>query len=259
MEHFTYGLTTPIIAYAMACVGSALGLRCTARAMRSDGRTKRAWLAMASIAIGSGIWTMHFIAMLGFSVNDSPIRYDVPLTLLSLVVAIVVVSGGIFTVGYGKRVGIAVLLGGLGTGLGVAAMHYTGMAAVQVYGTLSYQSRLVALSVVIAIAAATAALLIMLWVRSLSGALGAALVMGVAVAAMHYTGMAAVQFNLAASAEPLTGAEGMDFLFPMALFMTIFLMTALIFVGLFPANEDDGLSGPEQEPELDIWGNPVQP
>lgn len=265
MEHFTYGLTTPIAAYVMACIGSALGLRCTARALSSSGGTKRAWLTMASIAIGSGIWTMHFIAMLGFSVTGSPIRYDVPLTLASLVVAIVVVSAGIFTVGYGTKVVRALVLGGIGTGLGVATMHYTGMAAVHVYGSLTYHIDLVALSVAIAVAAATAALVIMLWVRSLLGALGAALVMGVAVAMMHYTAMAAVQFELTANPAPLTGAEGMDFLFPMAMAMTIFLVVATIFVGLFPADEDnhdDATHKPPVEPNqhttTNIWGQPAQ-
>lgn len=239
MEHFSYGLVTPIASYIMACVGAAVGLRCTARAMSARGGAKRGWLVMAAIAIGSGIWTMHFIAMLGFSVNDSPIRYDIALTVISLFVAMIVVGAGIFIVGYGRHVGRSVFFGGVGTGLGVATMHYTGMAAVQVFGNLTYDVELVALSVVIAIAAATAALLIMLWVRSLSGALGAALVMGVAVSAMHYTGMAAVRFDLIASPPPLTGASGMDFLFPMALGMAIFLVTALIFVGLFPADEVD--------------------
>lgn len=266
MEHFTYGLTTPIAAYVMACVGSALGLRCTARALNSSGGTKKAWLAMAAIAIGSGIWTMHFIAMLGFSVNNSPTRYDVLLTVISLVVAIIVVSAGIFTVGYGTNVKRSVLLGGLGTGLGVATMHYTGMAAVQVAGKLSYEIYLVGVSVVIAIAAATAALLIMLWVRSLRGALGAALIMGVAVAAMHYTGMAAVRFELEAGTSQPTGAKAMDFLFPMALAMTIFLVIATIFVGLFPADEysdDDGGGDPQPTGEntqgaTNLWGQPAQ-
>lgn len=250
LNHFTYGLTTPIVSYVMACIGAALGLRCTARALSTSGVEKRAWLLTAAFAIGSGIWTMHFIAMLGFGIDGVTVRYDVPLTLLSLGVAVVVVGLGVFTVGYGKRVGRSVLLGGIGTGVGVAAMHYTGMAAVQVPGNVTYDVQLVALSVVIAIAAATAALLIMLFVRTLVGALGAALIMGVAVSAMHYTGMAAVRFNLTVGYDPIDGAAAMDFLFPMALGMAVFLVSALIFVGLYPADEDsDDLT---DEPAADV-------
>lgn len=238
LNHFSYGLVTPVVSYLMACVGAALGLRCTARALSAHGG-RVGWLLTAAIAIGSGIWTMHFIAMLGFRVEGSPVRYDVPLTLISLVVAIVVVGAGVFTVGYGKSPARSVLLGGIGTGLGVATMHYTGMAAVQVNGTVRYDMRLVAMSVVIAVAAATAALLIMLWVRTLSGAIGASMVMGVAVSAMHYTAMAAVRVKPDLNPDPMTGASSDVFLFPMVLSLGVFLLVALIFVAAFPSEGDD--------------------
>ncbi|MGH3326029.1 MAG: MHYT domain-containing protein, partial [Streptomyces sp.] len=83
MHHFTYGWLTPTLSFVMACVGSALGLRCTVRALAATGRSRRNWLLTAALAIGSGIWTMHFIAMLGFGVSGSAIRYNVPLTVLS--------------------------------------------------------------------------------------------------------------------------------------------------------------------------------
>ncbi len=134
MHHFSAGWLSPVLSYAMACVGSALGLRCTVRALTAEGRSRRNWLLTASVAIGSGIWTMHFIAMLGFGVTGSAIRYDVPLTLLSLLVAVLVVGAGVFTVGYGPARLRSLLLGGLGTGLGVAAMHYLGMAALRLHG-----------------------------------------------------------------------------------------------------------------------------
>ena len=91
MDHFSAGWVTPVLSYAMACLGSALGLRCTVRALESDGASKRNWLTLASFAIGSGIWTMHFVAMMGFIVEGTPIRYEVQLTVLRLVTAIAVV------------------------------------------------------------------------------------------------------------------------------------------------------------------------
>src|SRR5579859_6385225 len=80
-----FGWATPVLSYVMACVGAALGLRCTVRALDSTGRVKRNWLLAGAVSIGAGIWTMHFIAMLGFAVTGTEIRYGVSLTLLSLV------------------------------------------------------------------------------------------------------------------------------------------------------------------------------
>src|SRR3954454_9158275 len=100
-----YGWLTPVLSYAMAVLGSALGLRCMVRALAADGRSRRNWLLTGATAIGIGIWTMHFIAMLGFTVTGTEIRYDVPLTLLSLLVAILFVGVGAFAVAYGRHRG----------------------------------------------------------------------------------------------------------------------------------------------------------
>ena len=216
MDHFSAGWVTPVLSYAMACVGAALGLRCTVRALEADGASKRNWLTLASVAIGSGIWTMHFVAMLGFSVEGTPIRYDIPLTVLSLLMSIGVVAAGVFTVGYGRSRVTSVAFGGIGTGLGVAAMHYTGMAALDLHGTVDYDPRLVIASVAIAIVAATAALTLTLVVRGPVLATLAALVMGLAVSTMHYTGMYAVSVTLAPSSATLSGATATEFIFPLA-------------------------------------------
>ncbi|MGH8824726.1 MAG: MHYT domain-containing protein [Jiangellaceae bacterium] len=237
MEHFSYGLLTPIVSYLMACTGAAIGLRCTVRALGATGSTRRNWLLMGATAIGSGIWTMHFIAMLGFGITGSAVRYDVPLTLLSLVVAIAVVGLGVFTVGYGRSTSRSLVLGGLGAGLGVATMHYTGMAAVQVNGTLGYNAGLVALSVMIAVAAATAALWIVIRVQRFSGAMIAALVMGVAVSAMHYTAMAALRAGIAEADATLSGATAMEFIFPLSLGMAGFLLVTSVFIAVSPVDD----------------------
>lgn len=158
MDHASFGWLTPTLSYVMACVGSALGLRCTVRALATTGPSRRNWLITAASALGTGIWTMHFVAMLGFGVSGTEIRYNVPLTVLSLIVAMLVVGAGVFAVGYGKKRARSLALGGLTTGLGVASMHYLGMAAVRLHGRVGYDPWLVALSVLIAVAAATAAL-----------------------------------------------------------------------------------------------------
>src|SRR5262245_11976946 len=93
-----FGWATPVLSYVMACVGAALGLRCTVRALESTGRVKRAWLSAAAVSLGAGIWTMHFIAMLGFAVTGTEIRYAVWLTLLSLLAPIVLTWAGLLVV-----------------------------------------------------------------------------------------------------------------------------------------------------------------
>ncbi|MGW6902115.1 MHYT domain-containing protein [Streptomyces sp. NBC_01727] len=234
LHHFSAGWLSPVLAYVMAGIGSALGLRCTVRALTAEGRSRRNWLVTASVAIGSGIWTMHFIAMLGFGVSGSAIRYDVPLTLLSLVVAMAVVGAGVFTVGYGRSRWRSLLLGGLGTGLGVGAMHYLGMAALRLHGRIGYELPLVVLSLVIAVAAATAALWAAVVVRGTAGAVVASLVMGAAVCSMHYTGMAAVRIELDPRRTVLDGATAMEFVFPLAVLLGSFLFLASAFVALSP-------------------------
>jgi len=101
VHNFSYGLLNPGLAYAMSCLGAFPGLRCVTIARVHAGRAKARWLALAAVSIGAiCIWTMHFIAMLGFSVPGDPIRYNVPVTAGSMVLAVGVVGVGLFIVGY---------------------------------------------------------------------------------------------------------------------------------------------------------------
>ena len=158
IDGFSYGLVTPVAAYVMACVGSALGLRCVVRTVHDEPGWRLGWLALGATALGCGIWTMHFIAMTGFSVEQTSVTYDVPLTVLSLIVAIVVVSAGVFIVGYRGATRTSLTVAGGVTGVGVAMMHYLGMFAMRLNGDLRYNVFTVAMSLVIALVAATAAL-----------------------------------------------------------------------------------------------------
>ncbi|MEY9968961.1 NO-binding membrane sensor protein with MHYT domain [Streptacidiphilus sp. MAP12-16] len=186
MNGFTFGWINPLLAYLVASVGAALGLRCTVRALALPPERRRGWLFLAASSIGCGIWTMHFVAMLGFSVTDATIVYAIPLTLASLLVAVVVVGIGVFYVGYRPQGPVTLLVGGALTGCGVAGMHYMGMAAMEVNGTVGYDLPTVALSVGIAVFAATAALWMTLNIRGLWAALASALVAGVAVCAIQH-------------------------------------------------------------------------
>ncbi|NUS56294.1 MAG: hypothetical protein HOV66_15775 [Streptomycetaceae bacterium] len=233
-----FGWVAPAVSYVMACVGGALGLRCMVRALAAGGRQRRGWLLQSSVAIGTGIWTMHFIAMIGFAVTGSAVRYDAALTFASLLVSIVVVGFGVFVVGYVRARSAALALGGPIMGVGVAAMHYLGMNAMHVSGRVRYDTGMVALSVLIAVVAATVALWFTLTMHTPPAALGASLVMGLAVTAMHYTGMAAAHIRVEMDAPPPAGASGMDFIVPMTVLLGSYLFLAWAFVALSPTSGD---------------------
>jgi NO-binding membrane sensor protein with MHYT domain len=236
--NFSYGALNPVLAYLVSCMGCFLGLRCTTRARASAGRSRAYWLTLATLAISTtGIWVMHFIAMLGFTVPNQTIRYNVPVTLASMLAAILVVGGGLFIVGFSPPGPRPLLAGGVIIGIGVAAMHYTGMAAVEVSGErLSYNPLLVAVSVIIAVTAGIAALWAALTLDTVWSTVIAALIMGVAVSGMHYTGMAALRVYSAPGQAGSTAwsASGEAFLFPLILgICTVGFLLAAV-VGLSP-------------------------
>jgi len=235
VHNFSYGLLTPALGYVMSSLGCFLGLRCTSRARAYSGKTRARWLLLAAVSIATtGIWVMHFIAMLGFTIPDQTVRYNVPVTILSMLIAFVVVGIGLLIVGFGGEGVRPLLLGGLIIGCGVASMHYIGMAAMRMPDTMGYSTPLFVLSVVIAVVAGTAALWAALRLTSVWSTLTASLIMGVAVSGMHYTGMAAMRVygvqspGMAASMQG--GVSAVAFLLPLILGISIlaFVLTAVI-------------------------------
>ncbi|MBV2357706.1 hypothetical protein KUM39_25685 [Streptomyces sp. J2-1] len=209
VDGFSYGIVTPLVAFVMACLGGALGLRCTARSQQVTRARRPVRLALGSAAIGSSVWTMHFVAMTGFTIEGTPIHYDMPITYASLGLAVVMVGVGICIVGQRGTRGTALFTGGTITGLGIASMHYLGMAGMQFDGRFSYDTATVVLSVAIAVVAATAALWASGQGRGLLWTTGASMVMGLAVTGMHYTGMAALDVHVhGASGGGPPGARG---------------------------------------------------
>lgn len=234
MHGFSFDVLTAVIAYAVSVVGSALGLLCTPRARVAVGAARGRWLALAAVSIGgTGIWVMHFIAMLGAEVSGTPLRYDVPLTILSMVLAIAVVAVGLFVVGYMKHSGW-LFVGGAVTGAGVAIMHYVGMAAINLYGDIQYDPLLVVISVLIAIVAATAALWATVNIGTVGAIVPAALVMGVAVNGMHHVGMAAASVVPHEVTGGLHGMAGQSFLLPLVVGISFITVVTLAVVALSP-------------------------
>jgi len=166
-----------------------------------QGGARLAWLATAATAMGGGVWSMHFIAMLGFD-PGAPVRYDLPLTVASFVLA-TVGSSLAFLIAAGRADRRRMILAGLVMGAGICAMHYVGMAALRTSATLTYAPALVVLSAVVALFASTAALFAVNQDRSPLWRLTAALVLGLAVVGMHHVAMAALTVTPAQNAATL--------------------------------------------------------
>jgi NO-binding membrane sensor protein with MHYT domain len=238
VHNFSDGLASPVLAYAVSCLGAFLGLRCVTRASYYLGRARARWLAVAATAIGAtGIWAMHFIAMLGFAVPGQEITYNVPITIASMLIAIVVVGAGLLIVGFGDGGPRRLLAGGLIVGIGVAAMHYLGMAAMVMPDSMSYSTPLFIASVAIAVIAGTTALWIGTWIRGIAATAGASLIMGVAVSGMHYTGMAAMRLH-AGQMPGMPGAGGDSFLLPLLLGITLITFVLTLTISLSPTEAE---------------------
>ena len=250
VHNFSFGLLTPVLAYALSCLGCFLGLRCTTRAREVKGSARVRWLLLAAVSLGvPGIWGMHFIAMLGFTIPGQTIRYSVPVTILSMVIAVVVVSVGLLIVGFGGEGLRPLLTGGLIVGLGVSFMHYIGMEAMRMPDSMRYNNGLVALSVIIGIVTGTVALLAALRLDTVWSAFAACLIMGVAVSGMHYTGMAALHVYppAAGMAGMQAGATAGSFLVPLMFGITVLTMVLTAAISLSPTGaelrrENEGLA-----------------
>jgi NO-binding membrane sensor protein with MHYT domain len=232
LDQFSYGALTPILSYGVSVLGCLFGLIGTARARRIvDAQRKAGWLILSACSIGgTGIWSMHFVAMLGFSVpGEPPIRFDLGVTVASLITAIVVVAIGLFIVGYGQPSALKVVTAGVFTGVGVAGMHYSGMAAMQIPATVTYDPRTVAASVVIAIVAATVALWFTVTLRRGPSLAIGALIMGIAVNGMHFTGMYAMRVANYVP-RPISGIMPSVLLIPIVVFVigVIFMLLLLM-------------------------------
>jgi diguanylate cyclase (GGDEF)-like protein/PAS domain S-box-containing protein len=184
----------------VAILASYTALDMASRVTTAQGHASRWWLAGGACAMGTGIWSMHFVGMLAFSL-PIPLGFDPAITLLSFVIAIISSAFALWIVCQETlprlRLGLASVL----MGVGIAGMHYTGMAAMRMAPEIRYVPSLFILSIVIAIIASGAALWIAFNLRlnlpqvRLRRA-GAAVVMGLAIVGMHYTGMAAAKFPL---------------------------------------------------------------
>lgn len=223
---------TPTIAFAVSTVGALLGLAFAARARRSTTFTRWQWLALASLSLGGmALWSMHFIAMMGFSPVGVSVRYDTLLTVVSGVTAVVVMAVALtLTIVWQKT--FTLLLGGLIAGGGIIAMHYTGMASLNLHGELHHDPVYVGLASVIALVAATSALWCASRLRGAVAILLASPVMAVAVTSMHYTGMLGVHIEPPRLNRygPPPGTTATELLLPTIVGLFVFLLICSLFL-----------------------------
>ena len=234
----SYNGSLVLLSYAVATFAAYTTLDLAARIGRGHDRQAWAWawLGGGALAMGLGIWAMHFIGMLALHM-PVPLAYHVPITLASMLPAIAASALALLIVRRPTVSAGLLCAGAVSMGLGIAAMHYTGMAALRMQPDFGYEPLTVAASIAIAIGASYAALSISLRSRQqrrLVERLAASLVMGFAIVAMHYTGMAATRF--AADSICLTPALGVD---PEWLASMIGIGTCLLMLGMLMASVRD--------------------
>ena len=205
--YYNYGEVARSVFIAIAASYAALDL--TGRVTAATGRIRLAWLGGGAAAMGIGVWAMHLKGMLAFHL-PVPVEYHWPTVLAALLLAVLASGVGLY-VASRKKMGMAeALTGSLFMGAGIAGLHYLSMAAMRLPAITRYSAFLVVCSVALAILFSLIALLMAFDLReetkwTVPRRVGSAIVMGLAVSAMHYTGMAAATF-LPSSAPDLSHA-----------------------------------------------------
>src|SRR5260221_2889885 len=194
-----YDVRLVAISLIVAIVASYTALELAGRVSQKQGKSSWTWLAGGAVSMGSGIWSMHFIGMLAFHLPVA-VAYDAQDTVLSMVIAIVVSGLALYVVRRPTLTRANITAGAALMGVGISAMHYTGMYAKQMSPPVEYNPPPFIASLVIAIGASFAALWIAFQLRytgfgvAFFAKLGSAAIMGLAITGMHYTGMAAARF-----------------------------------------------------------------
>lgn len=241
---FTYGPLNPVLAFLACGSGVFLALRSTSRALDRSRSARAQWLLMAGVTLGAvGFWSMHMIALLGFTVRGDTVYYSIPLTLASLLVAVVTATVGLVIVGFRPR-GYGALAGtGLITGAGLTGMLYLGFASLRTPVRLSYETDLVIVSIVIGFVAAFAVLATAVRVRQTGPTVVAALIAGVGLLAMHYAWMMAIQAHRPAHPVAIFmggphSTTAQSFMLPLILGIGVICFLVSAAIALWPGAEE---------------------
>ncbi|ANC82212.1 EAL domain-containing protein [Pseudomonas putida] len=235
----SYSSSLVLISLCVAILASYTALDLTGRIATAKGRAACLWMGGGALAMGIGVWSMHFIGMLAFSLPID-LGYDLALTGFSLLIAVLSSGFALWLVSQPSLPALQLGFGALIMGAGIACMHYTGMAALRMLPGIDYDPTLFGASLLIAVGASAAALWIAFrlrthtpYIRQIRGL--AAVVMGVAIVGMHYTGMAAANFPEGSFCGALGGGLQGDSLVYLVLITTLAVLAVALLTSVLDA------------------------
>lgn len=235
----SYSSSLVLISLCVAILASYTALDLTGRIATAKGRAAYLWMGGGALAMGIGVWSMHFIGMLAFSLPID-LGYDLALTAFSLLIAVLSSGFALWLVSQPSLPCLQLGFGALIMGAGIACMHYTGMAALRMLPGIDYEPTLFGASLLIAVGASAAALWIAFrlrkhtpYVRQIRGL--AAVVMGFAIVGMHYTGMAAANFPEGSFCGALAGGLQGDSLVYLVLITTLAVLAVALLTSVLDA------------------------
>ena len=235
----SYSFSLVLISLCVAILASYTALDLTGRIATAKGRAVYLWMGGGALAMGIGVWSMHFIGMLAFSLPID-LGYDIGLTALSLLIAVLSSGFALWLVSQPSLPFLQLAFGALFMGAGISCMHYTGMAAMRMLPGIDYDPTLFGASLAIAVGASAAALWIAFrlrqhtpYVRQIRGL--AAMLMGLAIVGMHYTGMAAANFPAGSFCGALVGGLQGDGLVYLVLITTLAVLAVALLTSVLDA------------------------
>ena len=235
-----YESSLVLLSVLVAVLASYTALSLAERVASAEGRAALWWITGGALAMGTGIWSMHFIGMLAFRL-PIPLGYDPFITLLSWALPVMASALALWRLSRPHPTGTELLFSALLIGIGINAMHYVGMAAMRMMPSIVWNWPLVGASVVIAIAASGAALWIALRLheqrhrRRKLYRVGAAVLMGLAIVGMHYTGMAAANFPLGSVCTAAKEYFSLTQLAALVILATLCILTIALLTSLYDA------------------------
>jgi two-component system, sensor histidine kinase and response regulator len=227
-----YDCRLVVVSVLIAMMASYAALDLAGRVTSARGVVRGVWLSGGAVAMGMGIWAMHYVGMLAFRL-PVPVEYDWPTVLLSLLAAILASAIALFVVSRQEMGLFRAIIGSIFMGSGIAGMHYIGMAAMRVPAMCHYSRVIVEISVALAMVISLAALWLTFQFRGQTKSGGwrkalSAVVMGAAVPVMHYTGMAAASFTASKTGEgSLTHALSISSLGMVGIIIVTFMVLGL--------------------------------
>ncbi len=227
----TYDYRLVVLSVVLAMFASYAALDLAGRVTAAHRWARAVWLSCGATAMGLGIWAMHYVGMLAFSL-PVPVLYHYPTVAFSLLAAIAASAVALFVVSRPQMGVEQELLGSVVMGGGIAGMHYIGMSAMRLPATMEYRWDRVGLSVLLAIAASLVALILSFRVRHeqepSARKIGSAMLMGSAIPLMHYVGMSAVRFHASVPDFDASHVVGVSFLSVVIISMVSWLVLVLV-------------------------------